>query len=47
MRLTDVRCHQLQSIGDTELLIKQSKTVRGQSWEITPAIREILEAASK
>lgn len=45
MRLTDVRELLIAKCGEREIDLRQSKTGRGQLWEITPAVRAILDEA--
>lgn len=45
MRLTDVRNLLIGKCGESEIDLRQSKTGRGQTWEITPAVRAILDEA--
>lgn len=45
MRLTDVRNLLIGKCGDSEIDLRQSKTGRGQTWEITPAVRALLDEA--
>jgi integrase len=47
MRLTDVRLLRVQQIADGCIELSQSKTDNDQRWEITPAVRGILDEASK
>jgi hypothetical protein len=47
MRLTDVRLLRVQQITDGCIDLSQSKTDNDQRWEITPAVRGILDEAAK
>lgn len=47
MRLTDVRLLMLPQIHDDLIDLSQSKTGNGQLWELTPAVKAILEQAKQ
>ncbi len=46
MRLTDERLLRVQQIADGCIDLSQSKTDNDQRWEITPAVRRILDEAA-